>query len=106
MSSSKPVGEIPVQLQRTFDQIDENSTPFVEELRELVRQPSISAQNKGVKECAELLRRKMEEAGIETKIMPTAGHPAVFGEVKSPGSGKTILFYGHYDVQPPEPLEE
>src|SRR5437867_1626171 len=49
----------------------------------------------------------MEAAGINTKILPEKnGNPVVFGEVKSKSSSKTLLLYGHYDVQPPEPLEE
>jgi len=48
----------------------------------------------------------MEAAGINTKILPEKnGNPVVFGEVKSKKSGKTLLLYGHYDVQPPEPLD-
>jgi len=57
-------------------------------------------------ECAQLLERKMREAGIDARTIPTGGYPVVFGEVKSKDSERTILVYGHYDVQPPEPLEE
>lgn len=49
----------------------------------------------------------MENAGIKTRILPeTEGNPVVYGEVKSRNSPKTLLIYGHYDVQPPEPLEK
>ncbi len=49
----------------------------------------------------------METAGINTKILPEKnGNPIVYGEVRSKSSNKTLLIYGHYDVQPPEPLEE
>jgi acetylornithine deacetylase/succinyl-diaminopimelate desuccinylase-like protein len=98
--------EIPDDLRNTFSFVDVNSDRYVEDLQELIRQPSISAQNKGVKECAEILQSKMKEAGIEAKIMSTARHPIVFGEVKGNGAKKTLLFYGHYDVQPPEPVDE
>jgi len=57
-------------------------------------------------ECAQLLEGKMKEAGIDARTIPTGGYPIVFGEVKSKDSERTILVYGHYDVQPPEPLEE
>ena len=49
----------------------------------------------------------MEAAGINTKILPEKnGNPVVYGELKSKSSTKTLLLYGHYDVQPPEPLED
>ncbi|GAA0371561.1 M20/M25/M40 family metallo-hydrolase [Alkalibacterium iburiense] len=71
----------------------------------LLRQPSISTQNRGVRECASLLCSIMEDSGIDTKIMETKGHPVVYGEVIHPDNTLTVLFYGHYDVQPPEPLD-
>lgn len=74
-------------------------------LFKLVRQPSISSQNIGIEECAALLKDIMQSSGIDTKIMETAGSPVVYGEVLHPDNELTILFYGHYDVQPPEPLE-
>ena len=49
----------------------------------------------------------METAGINAKILPEKnGNPVVYGEVKSKSNSKTLLIYGHYDVQPPEPLEK
>ena len=78
----------------------------LEMLFDLLRQPSISAQNTGIVECAELLHGMLEGSGIEASIIPTDGHPVVYGEVSSGDEEAfTILFYGHYDVQPPEPLE-
>ena len=88
-----------------FEYIDTHQGRFVEELCALIRQPSISAQNVGIAECAELVRRLMSEAGAEARLIPTPGFPVVFGEVKAPGAKRTVLIYGHYDVQPPEPLE-
>ena len=85
--------------------VDQHRDRFLRELYALLRQPSISAQNQGVTECAELLKRQMEDIGIPAKILPTAGHPVVFGEFKSPGAARTVLIYGHYDVQPPDPLD-
>ena len=76
------------------------------ELNEFVGMPSISArpdENGGFRGCAEWVARKLEEAGAEARIMETEGHPVVFAEI---GDGpRTLLSYGHYDVQPPEPLE-
>ena len=87
------------------DYIHDNAERFIEDLRRLVQQPSISAQGVGVGACAELLATMMGEAGIEAEVMPTAGQPVVLGQVKSATSEKTLLIHTHYDVQPPEPLE-
>lgn len=70
----------------------------------VVRQKSISPTGEGIAECASLLTGLMEEAGIKTEILETPGHPLIFGEVNV-GAPFTVLIYGHYDVQPPEPLE-
>jgi len=87
--------------------LEENEERLVEELRVLLRQPSVSAQNIGVKECAELLRELMQKAGIKAKVVPLkGGHPLVLGEVASKVSKRTLLIYSHYDVQPTDPLEE
>ncbi len=84
--------------------IEANRSRFIEELRNLVRQPSISSENKGVKECADLIRQMMERVGIDAHVIPTKGHPIVFGRLHSPSAKKTLLIYNHYDVQPVEPL--
>ncbi len=76
----------------------------IAELSRLVAQPSVGAQNLGMEECAELVAGMLRQRGFATEIMPTAGAPVVFGEHKG-RSDKTLLFYCHYDVQPPEPLE-
>ncbi len=74
------------------------------ELSRLVAQPSVGAQNLGLKECASLVAEMLKARGFQTEIMPTAGAPVVFAERKGKGD-RTLLFYNHYDVQPPEPLE-
>ena len=79
---------------------------LLEELEEFLRMPSISARagdDGGFRECAEWVRSKLEEAGAEASILETDGHPVVYAEIG--GGEKTLLSYGHYDVQPPEPLE-
>lgn len=88
-----------------FRYVDQHRERFLRELFDLLRQPSISAQDVGVGECAGLLARQMEAIGIPTRILPTAGHPVVYGELASPGAARTVLVYGHYDIQPPEPLD-
>ena len=86
--------------------LDDIKDELVEELNEFLRMPSISAQEDesgGIRSCAEWVARKLEEAGAEVRIMETHGHPVVYAEVGSEGGA--LLSYGHYDVQPPEPLE-
>jgi acetylornithine deacetylase/succinyl-diaminopimelate desuccinylase-like protein len=96
------------QLAAIFGYIDGNLNRFVEELLPLIRQPSISARWEGVEECAGLLAAAMEQVGIRTHLLPMGGKrnpPLVYGEILNPAARKTLLIYGHYDVQPPEPLE-
>jgi acetylornithine deacetylase/succinyl-diaminopimelate desuccinylase-like protein len=84
--------------------IESNQDRFVAELQELVRQPSISAQNIGMEECAQLLTKILEKRGFQVRLLEAGGHPSVYGERKG-SSGKVLLFYSHYDVQPPDPIE-
>jgi acetylornithine deacetylase/succinyl-diaminopimelate desuccinylase-like protein len=82
----------------------------LEELFDFLRIPSVSAksEHKGdVREAADWLAERMRTAGLETvEVLPTAGHPVVLGEWRGAGDdAPTVLVYGHYDVQPPEPLE-
>lgn len=70
----------------------------------LMAQKSISPTGEGIADCAALLRSMMAEAGIRTEVLETPGHPLLFGEVDA-GAPFTLLIYGHYDVQPPEPLD-
>jgi acetylornithine deacetylase/succinyl-diaminopimelate desuccinylase-like protein len=89
--------------------IDTNAQRFQEELFEFLRIPSISARTEhrnDMKTCAEWLESNMKTAGLETSIHTTRGHPIVLGEWKNAGAdAPTVLIYGHYDVQPAEPLE-
>jgi acetylornithine deacetylase/succinyl-diaminopimelate desuccinylase-like protein len=77
---------------------------LLDELEEFLRMTSISArEGEDFRECATWVARKLEEAGAEARLMETDGHPVVYAEA---GEGsRTLLSYGHYDVQPPEPLE-
>ncbi len=84
--------------------IDKNLEKNLEELKRYVAQPSISAQNLGLKECAAMVKEMLEKRGFTAEIMATDGAPVVFAERKGK-SDKTLLIYNHYDVQPPEPLE-
>ncbi len=89
--------------------IKENKERFFQELFSLLRIPSVSAQpehKQDMYRCAGRLVELLKEAGAqEAAVYETAGHPVVFGRYDQ-GAPKTILVYGHYDVQPPEPLEK
>ncbi len=74
------------------------------ELSRLCAQPSIAAQNLGMQECAELVAGMLKQRDFTVEIMPTDGAPVVYAERKGK-LDKTLMFYNHYDVQPPEPLE-
>ena len=89
------------------ERVDGLKNDLLGELEEFLRMPSISARKEdgsaGFRECAEWVAGKLVEASAEARIMETEGHPVVYAEV---GEGeRTLLSYGHYDVQPPEPLE-
>jgi acetylornithine deacetylase/succinyl-diaminopimelate desuccinylase-like protein len=96
-----------MQVWKTYQ--EEHKDRFLQELFELLRIPSVSAKSEhkaDMVHCAETLRQRLLEAGADTvEIYPTAGHPIVYGEKKIDPSKPTILVYGHYDVQPAEPLE-
>lgn len=95
-------------IEEVCGRIDRDSPKIIEDLRRLVRQPSISAQGVGLRECASLVMEMMVGAGLKAEILETDGAPPfVYGEMPSgqPGEKKTVIFYNHYDVQPPEPLE-
>jgi len=89
--------------------VEKNKERFLEELIELLRIPSVSADsrhNKDMIKAAEFLKKSLEKAGAENvEIIPTPGHPIVYGEKIFDSSKPTVLVYGHYDVQPPDPLE-
>ena len=94
-------------LSEVFRAVDSQRERFVADLQRVVRQPSISSQHIGVRECAALLVSMMEDRGIAARVMETAGLPVVYGEVRAPDpDAPTMVIYNHYDVQPPEPLDE
>lgn len=89
--------------------IQENKQRFLDELFELLRIPSVSADSKfkaDVQKAAEYIRTKFEEAGVDkVEIKPTEGHPIVYAEKMISDELPTVLVYGHYDVQPADPYE-
>lgn len=86
------------------DFFDVHLDASIAELGELVAQPSVGAQNLGMDECARLAASLLSKRGFKTQILPTGGAPLVFAERRGK-TDKTLLFYCHYDVQPPEPYE-
>jgi acetylornithine deacetylase/succinyl-diaminopimelate desuccinylase-like protein len=76
----------------------------LDELGRLVAQPSVGAQNLGLEECAELVAELLRRRGFATDVVASGGAPVVIAE-RDGRSDRTLLFYNHYDVQPPEPLE-
>ncbi|HVV04906.1 MAG TPA: dipeptidase [Puia sp.] len=91
------------------DYQDKNKERFLNELLDLLRIPSISARSEhkaDMAKCAEAVRQSLLQAGADkATIYPTEGHPVVYGEKIIDPSKPTVLVYGHYDVQPADPLE-
>jgi len=91
------------------DYVEANKQRFLDELFELLRFPSVSADPKykgDVLKTADYIAEKLRSAGADqVAVCPTAGYPIVYGEKMIDPSKPTVLVYGHYDVQPPEPLE-
>lgn len=89
--------------------IDQNKDRFIEELFELLRIPSVSADPKykdDVLRTAEVVKQSLEKAGADNcRLVSTDGFPVVYGEKIIDPAKPTVLIYGHYDVQPAEPLE-
>ena len=88
---------------------EQHKERFLEEMLDLLRIPSVSAKSEhkeDMRRCAEAVKQRLVEAGCDrAEVMETKGHPAVFGEKIIDPAKPTVLVYGHYDVQPPEPLE-
>lgn len=97
-------------MEKAKEYIDRNCDRFIEELFELLRIPSISAQTEhkpDMQRCAEWLAAALVKAGADrAEVMPTDGNPVVFAEKIIKPKAKTVLVYGHYDVMPVDPREE
>jgi acetylornithine deacetylase/succinyl-diaminopimelate desuccinylase-like protein len=92
-------------LEDVFAHVDANREAFVERLAGWVRTPSVSATGQGMPEAAGHARDLVAAAGLEATVAPTDGWPLVLGHRPGPPGAPTVLVYGHYDVQPPDPLE-
>ncbi len=88
--------------------IEENKEQFLNELLELLKIPSVSADSKfsnDVRNAAEYLKERFDDLGTHVEICETAGYPIVYAEHIKDSSLPTVLVYGHYDVQPADPYE-
>ncbi|HEX6818756.1 MAG TPA: M20/M25/M40 family metallo-hydrolase [Ktedonobacterales bacterium] len=101
---SQPVGN-QRQLADIFAYIDARRDEYLARLLEYVSRPSISAHNVGIAETGAWLVERLGALGMQARLMPTAGHPMVLGERREAPGAPTVLLYGHYDVQPPDPLD-
>ena len=96
-------------MENILSYIDQNKDRYLTELKELIAIPSVSTnkENTGdIRRCADWIADHMRSIGLDKiEIFPTAGHPVVYAEWLGAPGKPTVLLYGHYDVQPPEPLE-
>ncbi|MGQ0606238.1 MAG: M20/M25/M40 family metallo-hydrolase [Candidatus Nitrosotenuis sp.] len=94
-------------MKKILQHVDKNMPSLVSDLQALIRQPSVSAKNEGIEQCARLVAQMLKKSGIKSEILRLKSvAPLVYGEIKSKKNpNKTILFYNHYDVQPAEPFD-
>ncbi|HEX9636592.1 MAG TPA: dipeptidase [Acidobacteriota bacterium] len=95
-------------MREILSQLENDRQRHFDELCDLLRIPSVSTdpKHKGeVQRCAQAVAARLERAGIRSEIHPTEGHPVVYGEWLEAQGKPTVLVYGHYDVQPPDPVE-
>jgi acetylornithine deacetylase/succinyl-diaminopimelate desuccinylase-like protein len=81
---------------------------YLQDYYSFLRFPSVSTDDKfapHVRECAQWLSKKLQSIGLESKVVPTAGHPVVWARNEHRQGRRNVLIYGHYDVQPPDPLD-
>ncbi|MEF3273030.1 MAG: M20/M25/M40 family metallo-hydrolase [Chloroflexus sp.] len=91
-------------MERFTAYVNEHRSRFLAELADIVRLPSVAAQNRGIAETAAFVEQRLQRLGAETRLLTAAGgNPLVYATI---GAGsRTLLIYDHYDVQPAEPLE-
>jgi succinyl-diaminopimelate desuccinylase len=92
-----------------FTFIDKHGPQFESDLCELLRIASVSADSKfhpEVRRAAQWVAKHLEEMGLATELIETIGHPLVYAETPDVPGAPTVLVYGHYDVQPPDPLDQ
>jgi acetylornithine deacetylase/succinyl-diaminopimelate desuccinylase-like protein len=88
--------------------VDSHMNELISDLQTLIRQPSVSAKNEGIEDCAKLVQKLLKKSGVSSEILrlKKGVAPIVYGEIKSKQNPtKTLMFYNHYDVQPAEPFD-
>lgn len=96
-------------MQQINQYLTEHASRFVDELRDFLRIRSVSADSAyraDLRDAAEFVRKLMEQAGLQAELVETAGNPIVHGQWLGAKQAPTALVYGHYDVQPPDPLDQ
>ena len=96
-------------MQQVEDYLAANATQFENDLCELLRIPSVSADSRhrdDVRRAAIWLNDHFRGVGLKSELLETPGHPIVYAELMASADAPTVLVYGHYDVQPPDPLNE
>ncbi len=92
-------------LSAVFDHIEANRENHLTRLMDYVKHPSISAHDIGIREVSAMLVNYLSSLGFDAEAVSTAGHPMVLGHRTDAPGKPTVMLYGHYDVQPPDPLE-
>ncbi len=97
-------------MSQVIDYIESNRDRYLDELKQFLRIPSVStdpSRGPAMQQAAEFVRGQLEQAGAtRAEIFATGGHPVVFGQIGEDPQRPTVLVYGHYDVQPEDPVDE
>lgn len=93
------------EAQRATALVAKNRESLLDGLLDYLRQPSESATGHGFPEATDRVMAEVERASLTVRLLETAGRPAVLGHRAGPDGAPTVLIYGHYDVQPPGPLD-
>ena len=95
-------------MQAIIDHIGSRRDEYLDELQTFLRIPSVSTDSthrQGMQRAAEYVKEQLDRSGMTTEIVPTEGHPIVYGERIEHADRPTVLIYGHYDVQPVDPID-
>lgn len=93
------------RLRDVFAYIDRNEEQYLERLFDYLRRPSISAWGEGISEVATYIAGVLGDVGLDAQVVPTTGWPMVVARSAPVPNTPTVMLYGHYDVQPPDPLD-